>query len=132
MILLFDVYGVAHVSGGLNRPLLDAAAAWRARGVRIGFASNMPSDQKDNAWNRLGLKNYGDVLFCSGDLNVAKPSPAFYSRVAAELGAKPDSILFFDDSAQNVDAACACGWRAFLYHDVTTTLKQIETMYHGF
>jgi putative hydrolase of the HAD superfamily len=131
MFLLLDVYGVSFIGKGLNEPLLQGVQAFRAKGLRVNFASNMPTIQKTLFWNGLGLKKYGDKILCSGDLHVAKPSPAFYSRVAAELGATPDSILFFDDSAANVDAACACGWRAFVYHDVTTTLKQIETMHHG-
>jgi HAD superfamily hydrolase (TIGR01509 family) len=130
MILLFDVYGVAFVGKNLNRPLLEAVQGVRAKGVRVGFASNMASLQKPIFWEGLGLKKYGERIFCSGDLGVAKPSLAFYSRVAAEWGAEPDSILFFDDSPTNVEAAKQSGWKAFLYTDVETTLQQIEKT-HG-
>ncbi len=86
----------------------------------------MGTAQKLMFWNVLNLKAYGEEIFCSGDLNVAKPEPAFYSRVTAALGASPDSILFFDDSAVNVAAATTQGWHGFLYHDVNTTLQEIE------
>jgi putative hydrolase of the HAD superfamily len=130
MILLFDVYGVAFIGKGLNKSLLDAVQMRRAGGWRVGFASNMAAMQKPVFWNVMGLKNYGDKIFCSGDLGVAKPSPAFYSRVADELGVAPESILFFDDSMTNVEAARQSGWQAFLYTDVETTLQQIEKI-HG-
>ena len=125
MILIFDVYGVAYVGAGLNQPLLQALQPLRAKGVKVCFGSNMASAQRAMFWNILGLKRFGDELYCSGDLNVAKPDPAFYSRVATALGASGDSILFFDDSAANVTAANAAGWHGYLYSDVATTLDII-------
>ena len=125
MIYLFDVYGVVY-DGGLNKPLLEAMQTLRLQGHKVCLASNMATAQRVLFWNALGLKNFADEIFCSGDLNVAKPEPLFYSRVAALLSAQPESILFFDDSAANVDAAKACGWQAFLYTDLPSTLKIID------
>lgn len=126
MIYLFDVYGVVYENAGLNKPLLAAMQALRKAGYKVCLASNMATAQRVLFWNALGLKNFADEIFCSGDLNVAKPEPFFYSRVAALLSAQPESILFFDDSAANVDAAKACGWQAFLYTDLPSTLKIID------
>lgn len=126
MIYLFDVYGVVYENSGLNKPLLEAMQRLRADGNKVCLASNMATAQRVLFWNALGLKNYADEIFCSGDLNVAKPEPLFYSRVAALLSVQPESILFFDDSAANIDAAKACGWQAFLYTDLPSTLKIIE------
>lgn len=126
MIYLFDVYGVVYEGGGLNKPLLKIMQGLREAGNRVCLASNMATAQRILFWNALGLKAYADEIFCSGDLNVAKPEPLFYSRVEARLGVDPESILFFDDSAANVDAARACGWQAFLYTDVPSTLQTID------
>lgn len=126
MIYLFDVYGVVYENGGLNRPLLAEMQRLREAGNRVCLASNMATAQRVLFWNALGLKHYADEIFCSGDLNVAKPEPLFYSRVAALLSVEPESIMFFDDSAANIDAAKACGWQAFLYTDLPSTLKIIE------
>ena len=128
MIYLFDVYGVVYEGRGLNKPLLSAIQPLRQAGHRVCLASNMDKAQRVLFWNALGLKDFADEIFCSGDLNVAKPEPLFYSRVAALLSATPESIIFFDDSAANVDAAKACGWQAFLYTDLPSTLKIIENL----
>lgn len=130
MIYIFDVYGVVYDNGALNQPLLSILNDLRADGHKVVLATNMPSSQRVLFWDALGLNRFADEIFCSGDLNVAKPAPLFYSRVAAALKTEPESILFFDDSAANVDAAKACGWQAFLYTDPVTTLKIIET-YNG-
>ena len=130
MIYVFDVYGVVYQGGALNKELCARMKDLRASGRRVALASNMGKTQRVLFWNALGLSAYADEIFCSGDLNVAKPSHLFYSRVAAALGAEPESILFFDDSAANVDAAKACGWHAFLYTDNPSAFSIIET-YHG-
>jgi putative hydrolase of the HAD superfamily len=128
MIYLFDVYGVVYLSNGLNKPLLDLMQDLRTAGNKVCLASNMATAQRVLFWNTLGLKGYADEIYCSGDLNVAKPEPLFYSRVAAALGAEPESIVFFDDSAANIDAAKACGWQAFLYTDLPSTMKILDTL----
>jgi len=126
MIYIFDVYGVVYEDGKLNQPLLQVLKDLRAKGHRVALASNMASAQRALFWEALNLKAFADEFFCSGDLNVAKPAALFYSRVAAALSAEPESILFFDDSAANVEAAKACRWHAFLYTDPISTLKTIE------
>ena len=126
MIYLFDVYGVVYEHNGLNHPLLAEMQKLRAGGAKVCLASNMAAAQRVLFWNALGLKDFADEIFCSGDLNVAKPEPLFYSRVSAALSANPESIVFFDDSAANIDAARQAGWQAFLYTDVPSTLKIID------
>jgi putative hydrolase of the HAD superfamily len=53
-----------------------------------------------------------DARHASHLLGVMKPDPAIYRRFEAEMGAAPETILFFDDLLANVDAARACGWHA--------------------
>lgn len=126
MIYIFDVYGVVYVDNALNMGLLQAMKRLGEEGATVVLASNMAGEQRRLFWEGLNLREYAKEIFCSGDLGVAKPAQAFYSRVAASLKAEPESILFFDDSAANIDAAKACGWHAFLYTDIPTTLEIIE------
>jgi len=56
--------------------------------------------------------------FASHLARVAKPDQAIYHHVQKQLGADPQSLLFFDDLPANVDAAQACGWHAHVIeHD---------------
>lgn len=50
--------------------------------------------------------------FASHLMRLRKPGPAIYKQVEKETGIAPGSILFFDDVAENVDAARHCGWNA--------------------
>jgi len=49
--------------------------------------------------------------FASHLVRFRKPDEAIYAHVEKETGASPRSILFFDDVAENVDAAARRGWR---------------------
>lgn len=123
MILIFDIFGVAWREGALNQPLLALAAAHKAQGHKVYFASNASTAEKADLWPRL--QPFAHDMYCSGELQVAKPSPVFYYKVMEAVGAMGDRILFFDDSAANVEAAQACGWQAFLYTDVASTAQRI-------
>ena len=60
----------------------------------------------------------------SAALGVPKPERVFFTNAQARMGVTvAQSILFVDDSAANVDAARACGWRAMLYRG-PESLKQ--------
>jgi putative hydrolase of the HAD superfamily len=57
------------------------------------------------------ISTFKDV-FVSCDLGLRKPEPAAYLAVARRIGAPPDSILFFDDLAENVEGAIKAGMQA--------------------
>lgn len=67
-----------------------------------------------------------DEIVCSWQLRARKPAPAAFERAAALLRYRPDRLLLLDDSAENVAAATACGWRAEQarsLEDVTSALR---------
>ncbi|HEY3380004.1 MAG TPA: HAD-IA family hydrolase, partial [Armatimonadota bacterium] len=53
-----------------------------------------------------------DFQHASHLFGVAKPDPAIYQLFEAATGQRSEEILFFDDRAENVAAAQACGWHA--------------------
>jgi len=59
-----------------------------------------------------------DVLVWSYQLRMAKPDPAIYRHVLAELGTQPAETLFIDDRAVNVQAALALGFQAIEFSSV--------------
>ena len=49
----------------------------------------------------------------SAELGVTKDDPAFYPRARRFLGVASDAtVVFVDDSVENVQAAAAAGWRS--------------------
>ncbi len=59
-------------------------------------------------------------------LGVAKPSREIYLALEASTGCRGSEILFFDDLAENIEAARAVGWRAVAIDHTRETSPQIE------
>jgi len=61
---------------------------------------------------RLGMLDAFDLALGSHELGVRKPDPAIYRKALDRLAVPPEAVLFFDDSAANVDAARSVGMQA--------------------
>lgn len=76
----------------------DALAALRAAGYRIGIAGNQPA-AIEGFLRASGLP--ADVVASSEGWGVEKPSPAFFTRVAAAAGLPPAKIAYVGDRVDN-------------------------------
>jgi HAD superfamily hydrolase (TIGR01509 family) len=85
----------------------ECLAALRAAGLRVGVAANQPSAV---APLLADLLEPGELMGISEDWGVAKPDPAFFARVAGELGLEPGAIAYVGDRIDNdVLPAAAAG-----------------------
>jgi glucose-1-phosphatase len=67
-------------------------------------------------------------LFLSSRIGMRKPDAKVYDFVVAEIGVEPERIVFFDDLAENVEAARQRGLRAVHVRcsdDVARTLDEL-------
>ena len=62
------------------------------------------------------LELFEDVVV-SGVEGLAKPDPAVYELLVERTGRPLDELAFADDRTDNVEAAAACGMRAFVFTD---------------
>ena len=65
------------------------------------------------------------TIYVSSELGVRKPDPRSFSLVAERMGVQASEVLFFDDSAENVDGAVSAGMRGVVVEstrDVTVAL----------
>jgi putative hydrolase of the HAD superfamily len=53
-----------------------------------------------------------DRIFVSSEIGRRKPSRESFEHIATEIGVPPASILFFDDTLENVEGARASGLQA--------------------
>jgi glucose-1-phosphatase len=67
------------------------------------------------------LRAFPDVLgrfehvFASHEIGHRKPQAAAFRHVLEKMGRAPEQVLFFDDLAENVEGAAACGLQAALF-----------------
>jgi len=82
------------------------------------------------AWSQRFPRVVGafDRIFASHQLGLRKPERAAFDRVCALIGKAAGSVLFFDDLADNVQAARDAGLQAVLVRspdDVATALQAL-------
>lgn len=116
--------GVADLLGLWEQAELDTEALAVVRQVReTGVVSALATNQQDHrrAWMRdhLGIDAHFDHVFYSCELGVAKPDPAYFTRLVEELGLQPDEVGFVDDNPANVESATSVGLVA-VRHDPAT------------
>jgi HAD superfamily hydrolase (TIGR01509 family) len=96
----------------------------------LGVQTACLSNTNDSHW-RMTLDKSSPVYFpldrlthrfASHLCGLCKPDAAIFEHVERSAGVAPDLILFFDDLAENVDAARACGWRG---HVIDTTREPV-------
>lgn len=61
-------------------------------------------------------------------LGLAKPDAAIYHAFARETGFIPNRIVFFDDLAENIQAAQAAGWNAHQIDHTGDTAAQMRAI----
>jgi putative hydrolase of the HAD superfamily len=95
---------------------LDLIEDLHTGGTRLAVLSNAPASMGALVRSRPWAAAFQQVLI-SGELGLIKPDPAIYAELLRALGAAADRVVFLDDRADNVQAALACGIRAFRFTD---------------
>lgn len=105
--------------GLMFAPVIDHSVrllrALRARGVPVFALSNFGVETFEHALTTHPFLAEFDRTYISGRLRVLKPAPAIYAAVEVDCGVSAADLLFADDSAANIAAAAARGWRTHLF-----------------
>lgn len=67
-------------------------------------------------------------MFVSCEMGMRKPEPEAFNAISQEIGIKPEHILFFDDSVENISGARKIGMQAVHVQ----SFKDIENNLKGF
>jgi len=93
-------------------PGVDDLLETLAQKYALAVLSNTNELHEQILLNNFGLKQKIKSLFFSHRLGCAKPEIEPFQRVLDELEVGPESILFFDDNAENVNTAKTLGINA--------------------
>jgi 2-haloacid dehalogenase len=81
-----------------------------AAGVPTYVLSNASAETWPFGVERFPFLSRFDGVLLSGEVGVAKPDPAIFDVLCRRFGVRPDTTVFVDDKAANVDAARALGF----------------------
>ena len=77
----------------------EYAEALKRAGVRMCVASGTGADLMEACLERLGMRDYFEFTLSCLDVGAGKDRPDIYFAAARRLGANPDEIAVFEDSA---------------------------------
>jgi len=75
---------------------------------------------------KMGFLDVFDHLFFSCEVGWQKPQHAYYQHIEKTLSLEKQSILFWDDSRVNIEAAREFGWNAEVYTEFDEFEKIIK------
>lgn len=68
---------------------------------------------------------FGEHIYASGALKLAKPDPAVFAAMAARLGVAPEEGFFVDDLAENIGGAREAGMAAHHFNGIAGLLPAL-------
>ncbi|MEX2045010.1 MAG: HAD-IA family hydrolase [Opitutus sp.] len=123
----------------LRQPILPGVAALleaaRARGLRIGLASNSEHSWCEPHLERIGLRACFEFLACREDAASPKPQPDLYKLVLNRFGLRGHEAIAFEDSQTGTLAARRANlWvvavpnESTLHHDVSRAHLRVASL----
>jgi len=92
---------------------------------RLGILSNSFVGARERETALYHFDELVEHIAYSHEIGVEKPDPRAFEAVCTGLEVRPESCLFIDDLAVNVEAARAVGMRAHLFQDNARTITRI-------
>lgn len=112
--------------------VLDEDLVHYIRGLRPRYQTAVISNATDRLRKTLEetyeIADAFDVIVCSAEEKVMKPSTEIYQRTLERLGRQPSETVFVDDFQSNVEAARSVGMQAIHYRpgmDVPSALAEL-------
>lgn len=86
--------------------LVDAI---RARGLRLGVASQSSHRWVEQVLTAIGIRPYVEIIATASDVSRGKPAPDVYLHAAASLGVAPGRTIAVEDSVPGIESASSAG-----------------------
>ena len=119
---------------GIDRTIVtDKVRALRASGLRMGIITNNVREYSERWRRMIPVDELFDDIVDSSAVGVRKPNPDIYRLALRRLRVdRPESAIFVDDFAPNVDAAVAIGMHGVVVdEDPRSALDAIDQIIAG-
>jgi len=120
----------AEYLGTPNEELIAYVRGLRGR-CRLGILSNSFVGARERETELYRFDTLVEQIVYSHEIGIEKPDPRAFEAACSSLGVRPESCLFIDDAAVNVEAAEAAGMEAHLFEDNARTMARIAAHLEG-
>ncbi|MFF6937713.1 HAD-IA family hydrolase [Streptomyces sp. NPDC008312] len=116
--------------GAPNVELINYVRGLRGT-CRLGILSNSFVGARERETALYQFDELVEQIVYSHELGIEKPDLRAFEAVCASLDVRPESCLFIDDVAVNIEAAQAAGMQAHLFEDNARTFRRIGAHLDG-
>jgi 2-haloacid dehalogenase len=117
-----------HTLSGLVEGTGAIIAELQQRGVRLLALTNWSAETFPVAREKFGLLQRFEEILVSGEERLAKPDPEIFRLIARRYQVRPESCIFIDDSAANVQAADDVGFTGIRFTDAAALRSRLEDL----
>lgn len=110
----------------LNASTLSILETLKSEHASVALLSNMPIQMAKRHLIESSWTNYFSKLYFSGMLGLAKPDRKIFDHVVADLGARPQDVVFIDDNAANIATAQSLGFKTILHTSATDLRDEVS------
>jgi putative hydrolase of the HAD superfamily len=109
--------------------MIEAVAGLKGSARTVALLSNINFEGVARFRATFPRPELFDHLTFSCDLGLMKPERAIFEHCLSAIGAKPEEVLFVDDTAENVVGAQAAGMNAVRFIDEEQFLAELDSFY---
>jgi len=93
---------------------------------RTAIISNASDTLREDLSSRYHIADAFDLIVCSAEEKIMKPSPEIYQKTIKRLNANPSECIFIDDMENNVTAARKLGMKAIRFTSVLDLVAELQ------
>ncbi|MEE9335908.1 MAG: HAD family phosphatase [Granulosicoccaceae bacterium] len=107
---------------------LDAIDTVRNKFPTYGFSNTNRTHQIYWEHHYPRIPKTFDKLFVSSEIGLRKPDPDAFNFILKEIAIKPEELLFFEDSLENIEGAERLGIQTVLVSNADSVVKALNNL----
>jgi epoxide hydrolase-like predicted phosphatase len=111
--------------GTPNTELIEYFRSLRPR-FQTAFLCNSFVGARQKEQERYHFDELCDLIIYSHEVGLWKPDARIYALTCERLGRQPAEVIFLDNLAPNVEAACQIGMHGILFKDNAQAIADIQ------
>jgi len=95
---------------------------------RVYLLSNVGDLHWAELQRRFALHELGHDVIASFEAGIMKPHPGIYEQAEHRFALQPESTVFIDDRAENIEAVRQRGWHGIIHVDYDNTVAALRAL----
>ncbi|MBI3888054.1 HAD-IA family hydrolase, partial [Candidatus Microgenomates bacterium] len=112
----------------VNQNLVEVIKKLREKNILCAVATNQVQERTDYLIKNVGFGEIFDQIYSSCFIGFKKPQREFFDDILKELNLKPEEIMFWDDTQENIDKAKELGFQTEFYTNFEGFLEKTKPL----